>query len=159
MPSAAAASPQIGRTDWASPMAPAPASHRDSLHGVWVPALHAGLCHHRCTPLPMARRATGDGDAAARAAPAAAEPPCRRVRAASLFAGYAANGTSTTPPESPSLVKGRNLYLLASNPSRPAGRPPYMSTAAPLGHTPYLAGGQRVRGAAPGDFSTILRPF
>jgi len=29
---------------------------------------------------------------------------------------------------------------------------PYMSTAAPLGHTPYLAGGQRVRGAAPGDF-------
>ena len=36
---------------------------------------------------------------------------------------------------------------------------PYMSTAAPLGHTPYLAGGQRVRGAAPGDFFLILRPF
>ena len=29
---------------------------------------------------------------------------------------------------------------------------PYYRTAAPLGHTPYLAGGQRVRGAAPGDF-------
>ena len=34
---------------------------------------------------------------------------------------------------------------------------PYYRTAAPLGHTPYLAGGQRVRGAAPGDFFTILR--
>ena len=29
-------------------------------------------------------------------------------------------------------------------------RAPYLRTAAPLGHTPYLAGGQRVRGAAPG---------
>jgi hypothetical protein len=29
---------------------------------------------------------------------------------------------------------------------------PYYRTAAPLGHTPYMAGGQRVRGAAPGDF-------
>ena len=29
---------------------------------------------------------------------------------------------------------------------------PYYRTAAPFGHTPYLAGGQRVRGTAPGDF-------
>ena len=34
-------------------------------------------------------------------------------------------------------------------------RAPYLRTAAPLGHTPYLAGGQRVRGAAPEDFFTI----
>ena len=37
----------------------------------------------------------------------------------------------------------------------PARSAPYIRTAAPLGHTPYLTGGQRVRGAAPGDFFTI----
>eukprot|EP00964_Phaeocystis_antarctica_P077408 scaffold48035_cov30-Phaeocystis_antarctica.AAC.2 len=31
----------------------------------------------------------------------------------------------------------------------------YIRTGAPLGHTPYLAGGQRVRGAAPGDVFII----
>ena len=38
-------------------------------------------------------------------------------------------------------------------------RAPYLRTAAPLGHTPYLAGGQRVRGTAPEDFFTILWHF
>ena len=43
--------------------------------------------------------------------------------------------------------------------SRPVAAEPYMymhmCTAAPLGHPPSLAGGQRVRGAAPGDIFII----
>ena len=58
------------------------------------------------------------------------------------------------------------LYLPCAFPCRGgarrgAGGGPYISTAAPLGHTPYLTGGQRVRapGRSPGRFSPLNGMF
>jgi hypothetical protein len=50
----------------------------------------------------------------------------------------------------------------ASDAAASAAHPPHTRLhtcprRAPLGHTPYLAGGQRVRGAAPGDFFLIFK--
>eukprot|EP00964_Phaeocystis_antarctica_P118482 scaffold82273_cov32-Phaeocystis_antarctica.AAC.3 len=73
------------------------------------------------------------------------------------------NGERVSPSAplvvSSTLTSTRHLEVNLKQPLRTwcvvSCRVPYISTAAPLGHTPYLTGGQRVRGAAPEDFFTF----